>query len=228
MVKHNQNLLVSETPAPSRKKDILSLLDIERKQFGYFTAITLPMILAACGGGGGGGGGAVTPTPTPEPTPEPTPDTSHSDITIASSATSANEGDTVTYTVTAGTVGNVDTEISWEVANGSSDFDSASGTVTLKADETSATFSLSVTNDTVSEDPETFTVTVDSVSETLSVSKSDYTASDISLSSSADSIDEGGEVTYTVTAGTAGDTDTTFEWSVTNANDDSDFSVITV
>ena len=151
MVKHNQNLLVSETPAPSGKKDILSLLDIERKQFGYFTAITLPMILAACGGGGGGGGGAVAPTPTP------TPDTSHSDIAIASSATSANEGDTVTYTVTAGTVGNVDTEISWEVANGSSDFDSASGTVTLKADETSATFSLSVTNDTVSEDPETFT-----------------------------------------------------------------------
>ena len=54
MIKHNQNLLVSDKPMQNEKKDILSILDIEKRQFGYFTAITLPLILAACGGGGGG------------------------------------------------------------------------------------------------------------------------------------------------------------------------------
>jgi hypothetical protein len=41
------------------------LVKISRSQLGYFSAITLPLILAACGGGGGGGydGGAVSPTP---------------------------------------------------------------------------------------------------------------------------------------------------------------------
>ena len=33
-----------------------------KRQFGIFSAITLPLVLAACGGGGGGGG-AVSPTP---------------------------------------------------------------------------------------------------------------------------------------------------------------------
>ena len=41
------------------------LVKISRSKLGYFSAITLPLILAACGGGGGGGGGAVSPTPTP-------------------------------------------------------------------------------------------------------------------------------------------------------------------
>jgi len=41
--------------------DPLSLLKIDRKIVTYTTAITLPLILAACGGGGGGG--AVSPTP---------------------------------------------------------------------------------------------------------------------------------------------------------------------
>ena len=41
--------------------DPLSLLKIDRKVVSYTTALTLPLILAACGGGGGGG--AVSPTP---------------------------------------------------------------------------------------------------------------------------------------------------------------------
>ena len=41
------------------------LVKISRSKLGYFSAITLPLSLAACGGGGGGGGGAVSPTPTP-------------------------------------------------------------------------------------------------------------------------------------------------------------------
>ena len=42
-----------------------NIVKISRSKIGYFSAITLPLILAACGGGGGGGydGGAVSPTP---------------------------------------------------------------------------------------------------------------------------------------------------------------------
>ena len=41
------------------------IVKINRSKLGYFSAITFPLILAACGGGGGGGydGGAVSPTP---------------------------------------------------------------------------------------------------------------------------------------------------------------------
>ena len=43
-------------------KDI-NIVKVNRSRLGFFSAITLPLILAACGGGGGGGG-AVSPTPT--------------------------------------------------------------------------------------------------------------------------------------------------------------------
>ncbi len=56
MIENNQNLILSNKNVKKEKNDILNLLNFERKQFGYFTAITLPFILAACGGGGGGGG----------------------------------------------------------------------------------------------------------------------------------------------------------------------------
>ena len=41
-----------------------NIVKVNRSRLGFFSAITLPLILAACGGGGGGGGGAVSPTPT--------------------------------------------------------------------------------------------------------------------------------------------------------------------
>ena len=47
-------------------KKLPSIFAIKRKDTGVFSAITLSLILAACGGGGGGGGGAVSPTPTPD------------------------------------------------------------------------------------------------------------------------------------------------------------------
>ena len=43
------------------KSDFYDLQKVETKSLGYLTALTLPLILAACGGGGGGG--AVSPTP---------------------------------------------------------------------------------------------------------------------------------------------------------------------
>ena len=64
MIENNQSLILSNKNVKNEKNDILNLLNFERRQFGYFTAITLPLILAACGGGGGGGDyGTVSPTP---------------------------------------------------------------------------------------------------------------------------------------------------------------------
>jgi hypothetical protein len=60
---NGQNLL---SPKNVKDKNLFSedknLIKISRSKLGYFSAITLPMILAACGGGGGGGA-PVSPTP---------------------------------------------------------------------------------------------------------------------------------------------------------------------
>ena len=63
---NEQDLLITRNV---KDKDLsfedTSIVKINRSKLGYFSAITLPLILAACGGGGGGGGGAVSPTPAP-------------------------------------------------------------------------------------------------------------------------------------------------------------------
>ena len=62
---NGQNLL---SPKNIKDDNLVSedknLIKISRSKLGYFSAITLPMILAACGGGGGGGyDEPVSPTP---------------------------------------------------------------------------------------------------------------------------------------------------------------------
>ena len=64
-IMNGQNLL---SPKKVKDDDLIfedkNLVKISRSKLGYFSAITLPMILAACGGGGGGGAPApVSPTP---------------------------------------------------------------------------------------------------------------------------------------------------------------------
>ena len=53
----------SEVQALTSNKELPSIFNLKRKDTGLFSAITLSLILAACGGGGGGGGGAVTTQP---------------------------------------------------------------------------------------------------------------------------------------------------------------------
>ena len=55
------NLKSKETERNIFSFNSMSFLNVDRKVVSYTTAITLPLILAACGGGGGGG--AVSPTP---------------------------------------------------------------------------------------------------------------------------------------------------------------------
>ena len=109
--------------------DPLSLLKIDRKIVTYTTAITLPLILAACGGGGGGG--AVSPTPD-----------SGSSSSGSSSSGSSSSGSSSSGSTTAGTEANAgnytassgaDTYL-YDVtfsSNGSSVLSSLDGNVTI-------------------------------------------------------------------------------------------------
>ena len=155
MIKHNQNLLVSDKPMQNEKKDILSILDIEKRQFGYFTAITLPLILAACGGGGGGGGGAVSPTPAPAPD---TGSTDSGDTDAGIEGTNANAGnytassaaDNYIYDVSFASDGAVT-----KTADGNviiSNFDSANDTITLRGTGAPASFTSEGSNVDIASD----------------------------------------------------------------------------
>ena len=59
-----ENIQISEYNNLKKQESFLDNMEIfksTKKDIRFLTAITLPLILAACGGGGGGG--AVSPTP---------------------------------------------------------------------------------------------------------------------------------------------------------------------
>jgi hypothetical protein len=128
-----------------------NIVKINRSKLGYFSAITLPLILAACGGGGGGGGGAVSPTPTP-----PTDgggsdgggsDSGGSDGGSTTSGTNANAGrytataeaDTYIYDVNFASSGSVTSASDGNVII--SDFDSSNDVLVLRGAGAPTTFS---------------------------------------------------------------------------------------
>jgi len=90
-----------------------NIVKINRSRLGFFSAITLPLILAACGGGGGGG--AVSPTPTPTTPTDGDGDGGGTPTTPTTSGTNANAGrytatseaDTYLYDVTFASGGSV-------------------------------------------------------------------------------------------------------------------------
>jgi len=76
-----------------------SIFSVKRKDTGIFSAITLSLILAACGGGGGGGGGAVATTPTPT-TDDGGSDTTDTSINLDGGSYAATSGaDVFTFDV---------------------------------------------------------------------------------------------------------------------------------
>jgi len=104
--------------------DPLSLLKIDRKIVTYTTAITLPLILAACGGGGGGG--AVSPTPDSGSSSSGSSSSGSSSSGSTTAGTEANAGN---YTASSG----ADTYL-YDVtfsSNGSSVLSSLDGNVTI-------------------------------------------------------------------------------------------------
>ena len=135
MIENNQNLILSNKNVKNDKNDIFNLLNFERKQFGYFTAITLPLILAACGGGGGGGAAPVSSTPT---TDSGSTDSGSTDTGNATSGTEANAGrytatsdaDTYLYDVTFSSSGSVTSASDGNVII--TGFDASSDNITLR------------------------------------------------------------------------------------------------
>ena len=128
-----------------------NIVKINRSKLGYFSAITLPLILAACGGGGGGGGGAVSPTPTP-PTDGGGSDSGGSDSGgsdggSTTSGTNANAGrytataeaDTYIYDVNFASSGSVTSASDGNVII--SDFDSSNDVLVLRGAGAPTTFS---------------------------------------------------------------------------------------
>ena len=107
--------------------DSLSLLKIDRKVVSYTTALTLPLILAACGGGGGGG--AVSPTPDSGSSSSGSSSSGSSDSSSSGSTTSGTEANAGSYTASS----EADTYL-YDVtfnSNGSSVLSSLDGNVTI-------------------------------------------------------------------------------------------------
>ena len=163
-----------------------NIVKVNRSRLGFFSAITLPLILAACGGGGGGGGGAVSPTPT---TPTTDGGTTDGGTTSASSGTNANAGrytatseaDTYLYDVTFASGGSVTS-----VSDGNviiSGFDASNDVLVLRGASAPATFTSGgssnvdvasdINGDTIvtlgSDNDSTGTITLKGVSDSSSV-----------------------------------------------------------
>ena len=130
------------------KSDFYDLQKIERKSLGYLSALTLPLILAACGGGGGGG--AVSPTPDAGSGSSSSGGSSSGGSSSGSTATTginANAGnytataeaDTYLYDVTFGSNGSVTSADDGNVFI--SDFDVANDSIVLRGTGAPASFS---------------------------------------------------------------------------------------
>ena len=124
------NSVSSKINNKSRLFDPMSLINIDRKIVTYTTAITLPLILAACGGGGGGG--AVSPTPDSGSSGS----SSSGSDSSSSSGTAGINANAGTYTATA----DADTYL-YDVtfsSNGSSVLSSLDGNVVISDFDTSS------------------------------------------------------------------------------------------
>jgi len=128
------NSVSSKINNKSRLFDPMSLINIDRKIVTYTTAITLPLILAACGGGGGG---AVSPTPDSGSSGSSSSGSSSSGSdSSSSSGTAGINANAGTYTATA----DADTYL-YDVtfsSNGSSVLSSLDGNVVISDFDTSS------------------------------------------------------------------------------------------
>ena len=193
------------------------LVKISRSKLGYFSAITLPLILAACGGGGGGGGGAVSPTPTP-PTDGGGTDGGSTDGGSTTAGTNANAGrytatsdaDTFIYDVSFAASGSVSSASDGNVII--SDFDANNDVLVLRGTGAPSSFTsggssnvdvaTNIDGDTVitlgSDNDSTGTITLKGVSDGVTINTSsdaaDAGAPKVDLSSGTVTAADAGEI----------------------------------
>jgi cell division septation protein DedD len=198
------------------------LVKISRNKIGYFSAITLPLILAACGGGGGGGynGGAVSPTPDSGSgsTDSGSTDSGSTDSGSTTAGTNANAGrytatsdaDTYIYDVSFAASGSVASASDGNVII--SDFDASNDVLVLRGTGAPTSFTSggssnvdiasTIDGDTVislgSDNDSTGTITLKGVSGDVTINTSsdaaDAGAPKVDLSSGAVAADAAGEI----------------------------------
>ena len=211
---NGQNLL---SPQNVKDKNLSfenkNLVKISRSKLGYFSAITLPLILAACGGGGGGyDGGTVSPTP--DSSDSGGGSTSGIDANAGRYTATAN-ADTYIYDVNFATSGSVTSAVDGNVII--SDFDTSNDVLVLRGSGAPSSFTSggssnvdvasTIDGDTVislgSDNDSTGTITLKGVS------------GDVTINTSSDAADAGAPVvdlsSGNVTAADAGEI---FEYSI--------------
>ena len=165
-----------------------NIVKINRSKLGYFSAITLPLILAACGGGGGGGydAGAVSPTPDSGGGSTDGGSTDGGSTTAGTNAnagryTATSDADTFLYDVSFAASGSVTSASDGNVII--SDFDASNDVLVLRGAGAPATFTSGgttnvdvasdINGDTIvtlgSDNDSTGTITLKGVSDSSSV-----------------------------------------------------------
>ena len=118
---------------------------------------------------------------------------------LSSSASSVNEGQTVTYTLSTNAA--KDTEFDWTISGVSSADISGdlTGTATVDADG-DATIGVTLKNDAATEGSETMTMSVADQSSSVTIADTSTTAvATYALASDVSSVDEGGDIVFTLT-----------------------------
>ena len=198
-IMNGQNLL---SPQNAKDKNLSfedkNLVKISRSKLGYFSAITLPLILAACGGGGGGGYDDGSVSPTPDSSGGSTSDsgggsTSGTDANAGRYTATAN-ADTFIYDVNFATSGSVTSAVDGNVII--SDFDTNNDVLVLRGSGAPSSFTSggssnvdvasTIDGDTVislgSDNDSTGTITLKGVS------------GDVTINTSSDAADAGAPV----------------------------------
>ena len=184
-------------------------------------AVGLGGIGAAAGGGGDGGTPAPSQSPAPAPSPAPSPAPAPSPgvpvLSIAGPASVDESSGTATFTVSLSAASTQTVSVQLATANGTAtagaDYTAKTGTVTIPAGQTSATFSVALLGDVIDEAAaETFTVTLSNpVGATLGVVTSTTTsiadndaAPTISISPATSTVNEANfTIGYTVSLSAA-------------------------
>jgi hypothetical protein len=128
-----------------------------------------------------GGGGVVQPTPVPTPVPIPPPEPAQT-FTLAANGTTFNEGASVTFTLTTTGVTN-GTVVNWQLdgaTNSEISPTALSGSLTISSN--SATYSLTIANDAVTEGTESWTFKIISTSNGAELASRVINVQDTSLS----------------------------------------------
>ena len=150
---------------------------------------------------------------------------------LARNAASVNEGDNIVITLTTTSLSDA-TTVPYTISGVSTADIGASLTGSFTISNNSATATFSLANDAATEGSETFTLTLDGISENISVTINDTSQTPASptysITPAADNIDEGNALTINVTTTNVADA-TTLYYTLTNSGDfttsSSDFTI---